>query len=56
MREQIFLAEDAAEFAAQIAPALASAARAEERRRLAVANDWQEKANQMVALIKEICA
>ena len=57
MRDQIFLAENADEFAAQIAPALASAAaHAAERRRVAVANDWQEKANQMVALIKEICA
>jgi len=56
LREHVFLAEDAAGFAAQIEPALATAATgAEERRRLAVANDWQEKANQIVALIEEVC-
>ncbi len=55
MREHVFLATDAAEFATQIEPALATAAaHAEERRRLAVANDWQEKANQMIALIQQI--
>jgi glycosyltransferase involved in cell wall biosynthesis len=56
MGEHLFLAEDAASFAAQIGPALATAkARADERRRLAAENDWQEKAKQMVALIKEVC-
>lgn len=56
MREHVFLAEDAASFAAQIEPALATAnALAEERRRLAMVNDWQEKANQMTALIEEVC-
>jgi glycosyltransferase involved in cell wall biosynthesis len=56
MGDYLFLAEDAATFAAQIEPALASAEmRAEERRRLAAANDWQEKAKQMVALIKAVC-
>jgi len=57
MRDHVFLAADAAEFAAQIEPALATAdARADERRRLAVANDWQEKAKQMVALVEKLCA
>jgi len=56
MGDHLFLAEDAASFAAQIEPALATAeARAEERRRLAAANDWQEKSKQMVALIEEVC-
>jgi len=56
LREQVFLAEDAAEFAAQIEPALAMVeTRTEERRRLAAANDWQEKAKQMAALINKIC-
>jgi glycosyltransferase involved in cell wall biosynthesis len=56
MREHVFLAEDAAGFAAQIEPALATAAaRVDEHRRLAVANDWQEKAKQMEALIEEVC-
>jgi len=55
-RDHVFLAEDAAGFAAQIEPALATAeTHADERRRLAVANDWQEKAKQMVALIEEVC-
>ena len=54
MRDHVFLAEEAAEFAAQIEPALATAATlAEQRRNLAVENDWQEKANQMVALIQQ---
>ena len=54
MRDHVFLAEEAAEFAAQIEPALATAAtHAEQRRNLAVENDWQEKANQMVALIQQ---
>jgi len=56
MRDHVFLAEDAAGFAAQIklAPATAET-HAEERRRLAVANDWQEKAKQMVELIEALC-
>ena len=54
MRDHVFLAEEAAEFAAQIEPALATGATlAEQRRNLAVENDWQEKANQMVALIQQ---
>lgn len=54
MRDHIFLAEDAAGFAAQIEPALATTVTdAERRRSLAVKNDWQEKANQMVALIQQ---
>jgi glycosyltransferase involved in cell wall biosynthesis len=57
MREHVFLAEDAASFAAQIEPALATTqSRAEERRHLAAANDWQEKAKQMAGLIEEVCA
>jgi glycosyltransferase involved in cell wall biosynthesis len=56
MRDQVFLAEDAVTFSAQIETALKTAStRAEERRRLAVANDWQEKAKAMVALIEEVC-
>jgi len=56
LRDQVFLAEDAAGFAAQIEPALATAdTRTAERRRLAVANDWQEKAKQMVDLIEKVC-
>lgn len=56
LRDQVFLAADAAGFAAQIEPALATAVTgAEERRRLAAANDWQEKAKQVVALIEEVC-
>jgi glycosyltransferase involved in cell wall biosynthesis len=56
MRDHVFLAEDAITFAAQIEPALATTdSHAEARRRLAAANDWQEKANQMIALIKEVC-
>jgi hypothetical protein len=44
-------------FAAQIEPTLAAVgAKVEERRRLAAANDWHKKANQMVALIEELCA
>jgi hypothetical protein len=40
----------------QIEPALATIeTRAEERRRLAAANDWQEKAKQMAGLINKIC-
>ncbi len=54
MRDHVFLAEEAAGFAAQIEPALATAAtHAEQRRNLAVENDWQEKAKQMVALIQQ---
>ncbi|MDZ7290122.1 MAG: glycosyltransferase [candidate division KSB1 bacterium] len=57
MGAHIFLAEDATGFAAQIASALAaSEAQAEGRRRLAAANDWQEKSKQMVALIEEVCS
>jgi glycosyltransferase involved in cell wall biosynthesis len=56
LREHVFLAEEADEFSAQIEPALATIeTRAEERRRLAAANDWQEKAKQMTALIGEVC-
>ncbi len=56
LREHVFLADNAAEFAAQIEPALATAtARAEERRRLAAANDWQEKAKQMAGLVEKLC-
>jgi glycosyltransferase involved in cell wall biosynthesis len=55
MGDHLFLAEDAASFASQIEPALATAeSRAEERRRLAAENDWQEKAKEMVALIEKL--
>jgi glycosyltransferase involved in cell wall biosynthesis len=56
LRDHVFLAKDAVEFTAQIEPALATAKTHEEgRRRLAAANDWQEKTNQMVHLAKKMC-
>ncbi|MDZ7363256.1 MAG: glycosyltransferase [candidate division KSB1 bacterium] len=56
LRDHVFLAENADEFAALIEPALATIeTRAAERRRLAAANEWQEKAKQMAALIGEVC-
>jgi glycosyltransferase involved in cell wall biosynthesis len=57
MTNEIFLAEDAASFVAQIDRALAAAATGvETRRRVAAVNDWQEKTGQMVALIEELLA
>jgi hypothetical protein len=51
----IFLAETAETFSAQINSALAAAKiQVEERRRFAAANDWGEKTNEMIALIKEV--
>jgi glycosyltransferase involved in cell wall biosynthesis len=54
MADEIFLAEEATTFVAQIDRALAvTATGVEARRRVAAANDWQEKTRQMVALIEE---
>jgi glycosyltransferase involved in cell wall biosynthesis len=57
LKDEIFLAGDHASFVRQIDAALrASNERVASRRQLAFANDWQEKAKQMVALIEEISA
>jgi len=56
LEDEIFLANDPASFVRLIDAALqAGNERFEPRRQLAFANDWQEKANQMMALIKEVC-
>jgi len=57
LKDEIFLAEDAAAFVAQIGRALAASATGiEARRRVAAANDWGEKTKQMVALIEGLYA
>jgi len=56
LQHEIFLASDPQSFLQQIDQALLQThGRREQRRALAAANDWQEKANQMVRLIKEVC-
>jgi hypothetical protein len=57
LKDEIFLAEEATAFVAQIDRALAAAAtNIEARRRMAAANDWGEKTKQMVALLEGLCA
>jgi len=57
LANEIFLAEDATTFVAQIDRALAAATTGvEARRQVAAANDWQEKTRQMVDLLERLCA
>ncbi len=55
LKDEIFLAGDHESFVQQINAALAASnERMAPRRQFALANDWQEKAKQMVALIEEL--
>ncbi len=57
LKDEIFLAENHQNFVRQIDAALgASNERVAQRQQIALANDWQEKANQMVALIAKVSA